>query len=662
MATLTSTGAVNLTSATNWSPSQIPATGDDLVIGAHTLTADADITANTITTTSTSTKITVVGTSRRLEATNGWFLVLNGLFNALSSVSLEIYGKLNITSGSGFFTTITSSAVKLSTIGEDQSQVLVQTTAASSLKLVLTSMNSASTLTTIGLFDCSVSSGDNAMFGTNPASMLGLWTHLSVGSNVFRGAFNLGRFNAAYAGSLYITGDFSYDRGDSVSNSFTLWRLSGSSKQATFVGSHVLENIVNDPAFIIIGVNTFTSNTVTISGKCVTKTFRGTAIDMASGTLLYRNQSHTIEADEQTIINLTSSASLDMSGLQLLVNGNFSITLSSSNVAVTSETTLFTCSPTGMGIAPIAVPALRDKIIKLSNAIPVLPPIETVAAGESYGYFGSEFTGTGLIVDPAIIAAASTASMTSVLIEYDIATTDDVLETIQTNPNDAAERSVDDDKPLTFSWPNSTDIITGEVSIDNGEYVPVLGSISYLRPEGNKYHYTLSYNAADRPTEEGIARYKFSSNNNTMYATLRITQTYTDEFATSVELMNSKLSSSTISIISPLSSDGTTLSIIQGDDYLTIDNRNILFTGDVTDQWVDLTDATVIIGVYGTSISKECVVISATGMQQISLELTSSDTNIPQGTYDYDVQATLSNGSIITLFRGKFTCSKSYTN
>jgi hypothetical protein len=97
-------------------------------------------------------------------------------------------------------------------------------------------------------------------------------------------------------------------------------------------------------------------------------------------------------------------------------------------------------------------------------------------------------------------------------------------------------------------------------------------------------------------------------------------------------------------------------------DLLTVDNRNILFTGDVTDQWTDLTDATVIIGIYGTSINKECVVISATGMQQISLELTSSDTNIPQGTYDYDVQDTLSNGSIITLFRGKFTCSKSYTN
>jgi hypothetical protein len=108
--------------------------------------------------------------------------------------------------------------------------------------------------------------------------------------------------------------------------------------------------------------------------------------------------------------------------------------------------------------------------------------------------------------------------------------------------------------------------------------------------------------------------------------------------------------------------DGTTLNIIQGDDYLTIDSRNILFNAETADQWLDLTESIVIIGICGTNINKECVVISPTDMQQISLELTSYDTNISQGTYDYDVQATLSNGSIITLFKGKLICSKSYTN
>jgi hypothetical protein len=247
------------------------------------------------------------------------------------------------------------------------------------------------------------------------------------------------------------------------------------------------------------------------------------------------------------------------------------------------------------------------------------------------------------------------------LSEWDAVTNTSLYSVFQSNPSFITERSSDDDNDLTFSWPNSTDTITAEVSIDNAAYVATTGTISYLRQEGTKHYFVLSYNALDRPSEEGTARYKFSSVNHTMYATLRVTQPYTDELAAAVALMNSKLSSSTISIISPLNIDGTSLNVIQGDDYLTIDGRNILFSGDIADQWVDLTGATVIIGVCGTSINKECVVISATGMQQISLELTSSDTTVPQGTYNYDVQATLSNGSIITLFRGKFTCSKSYT-
>lgn len=235
-----------------------------------------------------------------------------------------------------------------------------------------------------------------------------------------------------------------------------------------------------------------------------------------------------------------------------------------------------------------------------------------------------------------------------------------LLSTNRRNPSYILERTIDDTRPITFSWPNSIDVVQCDVSINNGPYVPTVGTTEYLRPENGKYYYTLSYNVEDRPSEEGVARYRFYSDSYSYIATVQIIpQVSTEDIG---NIINSKLSSSTINIISPLDYDGTSLNVIQGDDYLTIDGRNILFSGDIEDQWLDLTGSTVIIGVYGTSISKECVVISATGMQQISLELTSTDTDIPQGTYDYDVQATLSNGSIITLFRGKFTCSKSYTN
>jgi hypothetical protein len=99
-----------------------------------------------------------------------------------------------------------------------------------------------------------------------------------------------------------------------------------------------------------------------------------------------------------------------------------------------------------------------------------------------------------------------------------------VLTALQPNPAYITERSLDDDKPLTFSWPNNTDVISGQVSIDNGPYVNLAGNITYLRAEGTRYYYALSYASQDRPIEEGTARYKFTNGSYTMYATLRVVQ------------------------------------------------------------------------------------------------------------------------------------------
>jgi hypothetical protein len=135
---------------------------------------------------------------------------------------------------------------------------------------------------------------------------------------------------------------------------------------------------------------------------------------------------------------------------------------------------------------------------------------------------------------------------------------------------------------------------------------------------------------------------------------------FTDILA-SLSQINTKISSTVVNIISPLSSDGTSLTVIQGDDYLVGDGRNILFTGDIENQWVDLTDSTVVFGISDTSTLKEVSVVTPVGTQQLSLELTKENTSIPQGSYKYDVQATLSNGSVVTLFRGNLEIIKSYT-
>lgn len=70
-------------------------------------------------------------------------------------------------------------------------------------------------------------------------------------------------------------------------------------------------------------------------------------------------------------------------------------------------------------------------------------------------------------------------------------------------------KSLDDTGPITFSWPVTGAVITAQVSIDNGLYQAAHGTFAFLRTdEPGIHYYTLSFDADDRPTAEGTARYK----------------------------------------------------------------------------------------------------------------------------------------------------------
>ena len=71
------------------------------------------------------------------------------------------------------------------------------------------------------------------------------------------------------------------------------------------------------------------------------------------------------------------------------------------------------------------------------------------------------------------------------------------------------ERSPNDTRAITFSFAGPSLTLTGTRSINDGTFTAVSGVISYLRSEGGVDLYTLSYNAADRPTAEGVVRYRF---------------------------------------------------------------------------------------------------------------------------------------------------------
>lgn len=85
------------------------------------------------------------------------------------------------------------------------------------------------------------------------------------------------------------------------------------------------------------------------------------------------------------------------------------------------------------------------------------------------------------------------------------------------------ERSPADTKPLTFQWPVTGATITGTVSKDNAAYVAVTGGRAFLETDASGVHwYTLAFNAADRPTAEGTARYVFTDGTYTRTISMRI--------------------------------------------------------------------------------------------------------------------------------------------
>jgi hypothetical protein len=117
-----------------------------------------------------------------------------------------------------------------------------------------------------------------------------------------------------------------------------------------------------------------------------------------------------------------------------------------------------------------------------------------------------------------------------------------------------------------------------------------------------------------------------------------------------------------VTISSPVASDGTTVTIVRGDDYNSADGRSIIWTGATADQWPDLSGATVVLTAINQNdiLRKTLTVTQATGTQQFNMQLTNEETEITSGRYKYDVQATLASGNVITMLVGELIVKKSY--
>lgn len=97
--------------------------------------------------------------------------------------------------------------------------------------------------------------------------------------------------------------------------------------------------------------------------------------------------------------------------------------------------------------------------------------------------------------------------------------------------------------------------------------------------------------------------------------------------------------------------------LVRGDDYLNADGRAVFFTEaeySAGEGWPDLTGAVVVltIRIAGTPSDVTGTVVTATGTKQVRFDIPGSTIALA-GTGVFDVQATLSDASIVTLRSGR---------
>ncbi len=153
------------------------------------------------------------------------------------------------------------------------------------------------------------------------------------------------------------------------------------------------------------------------------------------------------------------------------------------------------------------------------------PVASNVRAGTTFGV-SNEFTGTLAVPNPQYVSAGVLTDNTVGTLQH--LTVAQLNAALQPNAPIAVERSIDDTKAITFSWPVSGATITAEKSIDNGNYSAVTGAITFLRTELGRHYYTLAYNADDRVVEEATVRYKLVDGTYTKFINLRVVASSVD--------------------------------------------------------------------------------------------------------------------------------------
>jgi hypothetical protein len=509
MTVLTSTGNVNLTSSTNWSPAQIPTSADDLVLAnGHTLTVDADATILSLTVnSSTTSRMTPSGAVRELTVTNGITYLGNvgqstAYWCVVSGTEFTLNARHDFGTNSGSMYVFYANPLSVLNLNATSlADELLSVNAVGYNRLFFFLVADEAEVNVVGRVSASVPTGNgstafNCKNGSNVTiSHTGISTINIAGQH--QKPFNMEGFGAT---SLTLNGDWD------LPNIFGYSGVSGFfylNSTATLNVNGNINHLSTVSANFAAGVFRLAnaSAVVNMNGSITQYVGCGTAaIYMTAGTFNWVSQTAVIPVNRQLYIGQYGGTFVCT---DLIIENSGSCTIIAYNaVGANAGLTNKTASAGGS-----VFPSTTFTITNAEVQAPVLPNEEDVTSGTVYGYTGIDKTGTGLIVDPAILAAALSVSLASY---------------VSPPTGSPVERSPNDTNPITFSWPVSGATITTEVSIDNAAYGATTGVVSFLRTEGSLHYYSLSYHADDRPTAEGTARYKLVDGTYTQYVTLRV--------------------------------------------------------------------------------------------------------------------------------------------
>lgn len=123
------------------------------------------------------------------------------------------------------------------------------------------------------------------------------------------------------------------------------------------------------------------------------------------------------------------------------------------------------------------------------------------------------------------------------------------------------------------------------------------------------------------------------------------------EQLTTIATQTALISTGSLEVISPVSTTGQVIEIVAGDDYHLADNRALLFAHA---DWPVLTGGTVVFKLAGL----DDIPATLNGTRSCYVEIDGTDTAGEVGGKRHELQATLSNGHVVTLVRGQTNIAK----